>query len=141
MAVIVYTDSLEEEIGATSFQCVWYTPPPSFESLLPSDGRTSDDFPLMSEGGVTNYLKAREGYTKNFTTGVCLCHCSHLFDLEMVRSGGFSYIKAKCQPTMRKDPPFYCVFTKVLDGKPVDAYCKCPAGETQTCVHIADHTD
>ena len=58
--LIVYTDSLEEEIEATSFQCVRYTPPPSFEQL-PSDGWTSDDFPLMSEGGVTDYLKARGG--------------------------------------------------------------------------------
>ena len=49
MADIVYT---KEEIGATSFQCVQYAPPPSFEQL-PSDGWTSDDFPLMSEGGVT----------------------------------------------------------------------------------------
>ena len=38
---------------------------------------------------------------------------------------------------MHKDPPFYCVFTKVLDGKPVAANFKCPAGETQTCVHVA----
>ena len=39
-------------------------PPPSFEQLT-SDGWISDDFPLMSEGGVTDYLKARGGYTKN----------------------------------------------------------------------------
>ena len=110
--------------------------PPSFEQL-PSDGWTSDDFPLMSEGAVTDYLKARGDYTNKFRTGVPLCQCSHLFDLEMVKSGSFSYIKAKCQLTMRKDPSFYCLFTKVLDGKPVVANCKCPAGETQTCVHVA----
>ena len=96
MADIVYTDSLEEDIGATSFQCVRYAPPPSFEQL-PSDGWTSDDFPLMSEGGVTDYLKVRGGYTKNFRTGVCLCQCSYLFDLKMVRSGSFSI---KCLSTM-----------------------------------------
>ena len=139
VADVVYTDSLEEEIGATSFQCVQYAPPPSFEQL-PSDGWTSDDFPLVSESGVTGYLKARGGYTKNFRTGVRLCQCSHLFNLQMVRSGSFSYIKAKCRPTMRKeskDPPFYCLFTKIMDGKPVAANCKCPTGETQTCVHVA----
>ena len=79
-------------------------------------------------------LKARGDYTNNFRTGVPLCQCSHLFDLEMVKSGSFSYIKAKCRLTIRKDPVF---FTKVLDGKPVVANCKCPAGETQTCVHVA----
>ena len=59
VADIVYTDSLiEEEIGATSFQCVQYAPPPNFEQL-PSDGWTSDDFPLVSESGVTGYLKGK----------------------------------------------------------------------------------
>ena len=96
MADIVYTDSLEEDIGAASFQCVRYATQPSFEQL-PSDGWTSDDFPLMSEGGVTDYLKVRGGYTKNFRTGVCLCQCSYLFDLKMVRSGSFSI---KCLSTM-----------------------------------------
>ena len=68
---IVYTDSLEEEIGATSFQCVQYAPPPSFEQL-PSYGWTSDDFPLVSESGVTGYLKAREG-TQRTSELVCVC--------------------------------------------------------------------
>ena len=133
---IAYTDRLEEEIEATTFQCVEYAPPPNFEQL-PSDGWTGDDFPLVREIFVTDYLKARGGYTKNFRTGVRLCQCSHLFDLEMVKSGTFTYIKAKCRPTMRKDPPFYSLFTKLQDGKPVAGNCKCPAGETQTCVHVA----
>jgi len=99
VADIVYTNALEEEIGATSFQSVRYDPPPSFEQL-PSDGWSDDDFPLVRERRVTEYLKARGGYTKNFQTGVRLCQCGHLFDLEMVRSSSFTYIKAKCQPTM-----------------------------------------
>jgi len=36
VADIVCTDGLEEEIGATAFQCVTYTAPPSFEQL-PTD--------------------------------------------------------------------------------------------------------
>jgi len=95
VADIVYTDALEEEIGATLFQSVQYNPPPRFEQL-PSDGWTDDDFPLVRKSRVTEYLKARGGYTKNFRTGVHLCQSGHLFDLEMVRSRSFTYIKAKC---------------------------------------------
>ena len=62
---------------------------------------------------MTVYLKARSGYTKNFHTGVMLFQCGHLFDVEMtceVSEPGSVYIKAKCQPTMRKNPPFYTLF-------------------------------
>ena len=133
---IVYTDRLEEELEATPFEGVEYAPPPSFDQL-PSDGWIGDDFPLVNESSVTAYLKARGGYTKNYRTGIRLCQCSHLFDLKMVNFDNFIYIKAKCRPTMRKDPPFYSLFTKFENGAPVAANCKCPAGETQTCVHVA----
>ena len=136
VADVVYTDRLEEEIEATAFQCVTYTSPPSFEQL-PADGWTGDDFPLVREGNVTAYLKEKGGYTKNFQTGVRLCQCSHLFDLEMAKADDTTFIKAKCRPTMRKNPPFYSLFTKLQDGRPVAGNCKCPAGETQSCVHIA----
>ena len=65
VADIAYTDRLEEEIEATTFQCVEYAPPLNFEQL-PSDGWTVDDFPLVREMFVSDYLKARGGYTKNF---------------------------------------------------------------------------
>ena len=38
---------------------------------------------------------------------------------------------------MRKDPAFYSLFVVVNNDKPTAANCKCPAGETQTCVHVA----
>ena len=133
---IIYTDRLEEEIEASPFQSVEYPSPPRFDELS-SDNWVSDDFPLVTETRVSAYLKERGGYTKNFRTGVRLCQCGHLFDLEMVMSGNFTYIKAKCRPTMQKDPPFYSLFIKLESGKPVAGNCKCPAGETQTCVHIA----
>ena len=68
-----------------------------------------------------------------------MCQCGHLFDLEMVKSGLFTYFKAKCRPTMQKDPLFYCLFIKLetASGKPVAGNCKCPAGATQSCVHVA----
>jgi len=34
-----------------------------------------------------------------------------------VRYGSYTYIKAKCRPTMRKDPPFYSLFVRMEDGK------------------------
>jgi len=55
----------------------------------------------------------------------------------MVNSGNFTYIKAKCRPAMQKNPPFYCLFMKLESGTPIAENCKCPTGETQTCVHIA----
>ena len=82
-------------------------------------------------------MKARSGYTKNYRTGVRLCQCGHVFDLEMVNTSNTIYIKAKCRPTMRKIPPFYSLFVVLNDGTPKSANCKCPAGESQTCVHIA----
>ena len=36
-----------------------------------------------------------------------------------------------------KDPAFYSLFVVINNGKPTAANCKCPAGETQTCVHVA----
>ena len=43
VADVAYTDSLEEELGATAFQSVMYSAPPSFQQL-PTDGWTGDDF-------------------------------------------------------------------------------------------------
>jgi len=121
---IVYTDRLEEDIEAQPFQNTKFSPPPSFDKL-PTDGWVDDDLPQVTETSVTTYLKARSGYTKNLHTG---CQCA--FKLEMAKSGTTTYIKAKCRPTMRKDPAFYSLFVVVDDGKPTVANCKCPAGET-----------
>lgn len=133
---IIHTDRLEEDIEAQPFQNVEFSPPPSFDKL-PADEWVDDDLPLVTESSVTTYLKARSGYTKNFRTGVHLCQCGHLFELKMAKSSTSTYIKAKCRPTMRKDPVFYSLFVVINDGNPTAANCKCPAGETQTCVHVA----
>ena len=133
------TDSLENEIEAVPFDSVEYSSPPNFNDL-PGAGWASDGFPIITESAVTDYLKTRSGYTKNFRTGVRLCQCGHLFGLEVVSLGNGPttvYIKAKCRPTMRQVPPFYTLFVILTDGTPTSGNCKCPAGESQTCVHIA----
>ena len=49
-----------------------------------------------------------------------------------------TYVKAKCRPTMRQTPSSYFHFIKLnATGTPVAGICKCPAGRTQSCVHIA----
>ena len=67
------------------------SPPLSFDEL-PNDHWIGDDLSLVTESSVTSYLKARSGYTKNFRTGVRLCQCGHLFDLEMAKSGTTYYL-------------------------------------------------
>ena len=136
---IVQTDNLEE-LKAIPFQCADFPAPSSFIEL-PSEGWSEDNFPLITEGLVSSYLKAKEGYTKNFRTSVCLCQCGHVFNLEMAKSRNFSFIKANCRPTMHQVPPFYALFIKLdISGTPIlpiGGNCKCPAGESQSCVHIA----
>ena len=137
---IVQTDNLEEELEAVPFQRADFPAPPSFIEL-PNEGWSKDDFPLITESLVSSYLKTREGYTKNFRTGVRLCQCGHFFNLEMAKCRNFSFIKAKCRPTMRQVPPFYSLFIKLDTSStnilPIGGNCKCPAGESQSCVHIA----
>ena len=54
-----------------------------------------------------------------------------------------SFVKAKCRPTMRTNPPFYKAFVCLaydttggnISNK--EANCMCPAGQSQSCVHVA----
>ena len=134
---IVQTDSLEEEHQAEPFHCVEFPAPPGF-SELPNDYWSEDDFPLVTETQVASYLKTKQGYTKNFRTGVCLCQCGHVFCLQMARFGNFSYVKARCRPIMRQVPQHYSLFIKLVSsGTLIGGNCECPAGESQSCVHIA----
>ena len=66
---------------------------------MPGAGWASEGFPIIMESAITDFLKARSGYTKNFHIGVRLCQCDHLFGLEVISLGnGLTtvYIKAKC---------------------------------------------
>ena len=77
---------------------------------------------------MCKYLKKLGGYTKNFRTGVRLCQCGHVYDIETTsvlqrceEEGTItkSFVKAKCRPTMRKHPPFYQNFIcLVLETSP-----------------------
>ena len=138
VADIIATDDFEEQIQAVPFQRIDYPSPPEF-SELPNDAIwIGDDFPLVAVSNVTTYLKDKDGFTKNYRTGVRLCQCGHLCSLEMARCNEFAYVKAKCRPTMRQTPSFYCLFVKLnATGMPIAGNCKCPAGSTQSCVHIA----
>ncbi len=87
-----------------------------------------------------NYLKKKGGYTKNYRTGVRLCQCGHLYDVEAANTrdeSGKLYIRAKCRPTMRKTTPFYALFVVVENQKPVGGNCFCAAGASQSCVLIS----
>ena len=117
---------------------------PSFESL-PVGLWSKENFPVVSKNLVEHYLRYKGDYTKNYRTGVRLCQCGHLYDLEMAQSACVEnptyftfYFRAKCRPTMRKTPPFYPLFV-VLDHRkvPVSGNCFCAAGASQSCVHIA----
>ena len=138
VADIVATDDLEGQIQAVPFQRTEYPSPPEFSELSNDLNWTGDGFPLVTENNVTTYLKARDGYTKNFQTGIRLCQCRHLSSLEIARCNDFTYVKAKCRPTMRQVPSYYYLFIKFnATGSPLAGNCKCPAGSTQSCVHIA----
>ena len=100
VADIIATDDFEEQIQAVPFQRIDYPSPPEF-SELPNDAIwIGDDFPLVAVSNVTTYLKDKDGFTKNYRTGVRLCQCGHLCSLEMARCNEFAYVKAKCRPTM-----------------------------------------
>ena len=114
---------------------------------LPENGWQSDLFPDISKNDVMLYLQKFGSYTKNYCTGVQLCQSNHLFAIQSTRKdNGEVVVCAKCHPTMRKVPPFYqlTVFiniqgTSTQSPAPilVGAICSCPAGESQSCVHVA----
>ena len=137
---IISTDDLERDLGALPFQTMDYPMPPSFNDLSVATDWATEGFPVILETQVTAYLKAKGGYTKIFHTGVRLCQCSHLYDVEMATvhtDTSMVYVKAKCRPTMCKIPVFYALFVVLNNGTPSAANCKCPAGESPTCVHVA----
>ena len=110
---IIATDDLERDLEALPFQTVDYPMPPSFNDLSAATDWATEGFPVILEMQVTAYLKAKGGYTKNFRTGVRLYQCSHLYDVEMATvhtDTSVVYVKAKCSPTMHKNPVFYALF-------------------------------
>ena len=108
----------------------------SFSELLYSNWVDSS-FPPVTEEAVGMYLKRLGAYTKNYRTGICLYQCSHVYDVQCSTKGGEQFVKCKCRPTMRKNPPFYKCFVIFVPHDIRSANCQCPAGETQSCVHVS----
>ena len=134
------TNCLEEDIDVKALQNIVVPDAPLFSSL-PDDGWKRDNFPDVTKSVVKSYLTKMGGYTKNFRTGVRLYQCGHVFGLLTTSFDTTEAVKAKCRPSMRKHPPFYEVFVTLARDE--NGYivkggnCKCPAGETQSCVHVA----
>ena len=135
------TEELELEIDATSFKELNVESAISFMELPDSDWATTG-LPEVDENIACTYLKRLCAYTKNYRTGIRLCSCGHVFDIEKACSDLelVVYVKAKCRPTMRKNPVFYKCFVKVelIAGTShvVGGNWDCPAGETQSCSHL-----
>ena len=130
----------EDELDAKTFQQFHSNSVvvPSFDSL-PEGPWCKENFPVVKEQDVMDYLKSKGGYTKNYRTGVRLCQCGNLYDIEMCLSNDIIYMRGKCRPTMRKNPPFYFLFVMVdlKTNNPKGGNCFCAAGASQICVHIA----
>ena len=144
----IETEELESELGAVAFSDLLVEKPIAFEEL-PSSNWSKTGLPEVSEERVCTYLKRMGAYTKNYRTGVRLCQCGHVYDVQSTCLGRVIFVRAKCRPTMRTNPPFYKCFVRisnslqnggsvVLPGCRIDGgNCRCPAGETQSCVHIS----
>ena len=95
------TEELELEIDATSFKELNVESAISFMELPDSDWATTG-LPEVDENIACTYLKRLCAYTKNYRTGIRLCSCGHVFDIEKACSDLelVVYVKAKCRPTM-----------------------------------------
>ena len=134
------TEDLEDAIEAGAFVDLTVADAPTFEQL-PIEGWTSEDLPVVSEELAADYLRKMGGYTKNSRTGAGLVRSGHVSHILKSISSSYIFLKARCKPTMRQNPPYYENFLKLRVGKDTTeidgANCRCPAGETQSCVHIA----
>ena len=136
-------EALQAELGAVAFQNLSVPAALPFEGL-PNSGWSIGELPQVTEERAIAYLKRLGGFTKNYRTGVRLCQCGHIYDIEGAPSGSRMYVRAKCRPTMRKQSPFYKLFVTIawsvqLEGPQFTvegANCYCAAGETQSRVHV-----
>ena len=144
----IETKELESELGTVAFSNLQVEKPIAFEELL-SSNCSKTGLSEVSEEWVCTYLKHMGTYTKNYRSGVCLCQCGHVYNVESACFGCVIFVRGKRRPTMRMNPPFYKCFVRisnplqnggsvVLPGCRIDERkCCCPAGETQSCVHIS----
>ena len=111
---LLETQDLENEIDARTFIDLTVEEAPSFDDLSVAEW-TSDNMPVVSEEVACAYLKSKGGYTKNYRTGLRLCQCGHLSHLQkyVVPSSSLIYIRARCRPTMKRQPPYYNCFIQL----------------------------
>ena len=139
------TEELEEEIDARAFVDFLVERAPGFD-VLPMQW-TSEGLPVMHEHTVCSFLKAKGAYTKNYRTGLRLCRCGHLSHIQKSASQVPLFIRARCRPTMKRQPPHYECFIQLAEVMACNedestkleiegANCHCPAGETQSCLHV-----
>ena len=106
----IETEELESELGAVAFSDLLVEKPIALEEL-PSSNWSKTGLPEVSEERVCTYLKRMVAYTKNYRTGVRLCQCGHVYDVESTCLGRVIFVRATCRPTMRTNPPpFYKCF-------------------------------
>ena len=98
-------EALQAELGAVVFQNLSVPAALPFESL-PNSGWSIGELPQVTEEQAILYLKRLGGFTKNYRTRVRLCQCRHIYDIEGAPSGSRMYVRAKCRPTMHKQPSF-----------------------------------
>ena len=135
VANFVKTEELEHELDAVVFEQLNIEKVAEFSELTDSNW-TSSGFPTATDEIDGKYLKRLGVYTKNYCTGVWLCQCGHIYDVQC-SSKGAQVFKSKCRPTMRQHPPLYQCFV-VFDSQEIrSGNCGCPAGETQSCVHVS----
>ena len=139
---LLETEDLLHAIEAAAFVDLAIPAAPIFRDL-PADGWTSEDLPAISEQLVKNCLHKMGGYTKNYRTGAHLMQCGHLSHILRSECPSFTYLKARCRPTVQQNLSYCDNFLKLTrsedDGTIIieGANCRWPAGETQRCVHVA----
>ena len=90
---------LESELGAVAFSDLQVKKPIAFEEL-PSSNCSKAGLPEVSVERVCTYLKRMGAYTKNYRTGVRICQCGHVYDVEWTCLGPVIFVRAKYRPTM-----------------------------------------
>lgn len=83
------------------------------------------------KNGPTNNFRALKSGYNMFASG-------HVHSVQMAISGHYTFYKSKILPSMKKDKPYDCDCC-IHNAKKsiVSAHCSCPAGISESCVHVS----
>ena len=95
-------EALQAELGAVAFQNLSVPAALPFESL-PNSGWSIGELPQVTEEWAILYLKCLGGFTKLLNGGGVSVQ-AYIYGIEGDPSGSHMYVRAKCRPTMRKQP-------------------------------------